>query len=379
VGAAQRIPLLIQEPAGVACEIEIVTSGVPLPIGALSSNGVVRLLDGSGGSVPLQVRSSATWRDGSAKWLLLDFPCSVSANASQRFSLEFGSTSQPTQAAVKIQVEESADLLWINTGPLKFSINKKRFGIFEEAMLDQNRDGSFEPGEGMVASGLRPSITLAKEFAGLQTVIQGPDEVVVEEPGPLRVVTKVSGWITDGQGTRLLKYLFRIHAYAGSSEVKVYYTAIQLADKIKMLWVKDLSLTLQPKLSHGGGYVFAGEANNHSGMLAEPAVLSQLAESRYTLHAAGREEEGLKASGWVNVTNANGAGLLVGSRFFWQQFPKAISVSDRGIRFGLYPAEAAKPMDMDQGLAKTDEFVIAFHSGLSDSACADRIRKPRSL
>src|SRR4051794_32962358 len=216
--AAQRIPLLIQEPAGVARQNEIVTSGVPLPIGALPSNGPVRLADASGSSLPLQMRTTATWRDGSAKWLLLDFPCSLSASAAQRLSLEIGSTAQPAKSWEKIQVEDSADLLWINTGPLKFSINKQRFGIFEEALLDQNKDGSFEPGEGIVASGLRPSITLAKEFASTQTVIQAPEEIIVEEPGPLRVVTKVSGWITDGQGTRLIKYLFRIHAYAGSGE-----------------------------------------------------------------------------------------------------------------------------------------------------------------
>jgi hypothetical protein len=51
-----------------------------------------------------------------------------------------------------IQIEQDFDALWINTGPLRFSIARNRFGIFEEAFLDKNRDGVFELNEALVAT-----------------------------------------------------------------------------------------------------------------------------------------------------------------------------------------------------------------------------------
>ena len=38
---------------------------------------------------------------------------------------------------------------------------------------------------------------------------------MLEEKGPLRAVVKVSGWIDDGGTKNLVKYLVRVHAFAG--------------------------------------------------------------------------------------------------------------------------------------------------------------------
>jgi rhamnogalacturonyl hydrolase YesR len=371
--AAERLPLLIQEIAGIARKGEVVTSGVPFPMGTLSTNAPVRMADASGKPIPLQVRTSATWRDGSVKWLLLDFPVTVASNDAAQVFLEYGPGVQAAPLASGIRIQEQGDQFWVDTGPLKFSIAKTQFGIFNQVYLDRNGNDSFEAEEQTTSRGLQQTLTLAKEFAGLQTKVQPPTEVSVEQAGPIRAVIKVGGWITDGQGSRLVKYLFRVQAFANSTSVKVDYTTTQLADKIKMLWVQDISLTLAQRLESDAQFIIGGEATAHQGKIPPTGsvTLTQLAESSYSIKKPeGEIERGIKASGWVDVTAGNAGGVLVSSRSFWQQFPKAITVSKDGIRFGLYPAEESRPLDMDQGLAKTHEFVFAFHPELTLEALA---------
>src|SRR4051794_7782775 len=72
LAAAATLPLTVVEDAGVARQMETVTSGVPFPQGALKTNSPVQLLDSLGNKVHLQSQPTATWRDGSVKWLLLD-------------------------------------------------------------------------------------------------------------------------------------------------------------------------------------------------------------------------------------------------------------------------------------------------------------------
>ncbi len=363
--SAERVPLHIQESAGVARKGEVVTSGIPFSVGALATNAAVKLLDEAGKQIPLQVKTTATWRDGSVKWLLLDFPITVASNGIEEAFLEYGPGVVSGPASSGVRIQEQAEQFWVETGPLKFSVSKTEFGIFNQVYLDRNGNGTFEREEQTSAQGLHQSLALAREFAALQTKVQPPDEVLVEEPGPIRAVLKVSGWITDGQGTRLVKYLFRVQAFANSAAVKVDYTTTQLADKIKMLWVGDSSVTFAQTFDAKSGYAIGGESKTHTGNVppAGAVTLTQLAESSYALKpATGETERGLRGDGWINVKSGNGDGVTIAVRHFWQQFPKAIEVSKSGIRLGLYAGEEVRPLDMDQGLAKTHELVFAFEN-----------------
>jgi hypothetical protein len=149
--SAQSIRMVIAEDVGITRRGASVTCGVPFPEGALRKNDRLRLLDEKGSEVPLQVATTATWRDGSVKWLLLDFITDLEQRLSRSFDLQFGQSVLATVKGPSIQIEQDADALWINTGPLRFSIARNRFGIFEETFLDKNRDGVFELNEALVA------------------------------------------------------------------------------------------------------------------------------------------------------------------------------------------------------------------------------------
>lgn len=365
IQAGQRIPLTVSEEAGVARKGELVTSGVPFPRGVLSDSRDARLVDESGRPVPCQVQTTGRWSDGSVKWLLLDFLVDVAPGGSRSLALEMGDVPAPVPLpqSHSVRIEEDTEALWVNTGPLRFSIAKKHFGVFDEAILDANGNGVFEASEAMVAGGLRQSITLARELADVQPRVLPPDEVLAEERGPLHVVIKVTGWIDDGSTNRLIQYLLRIHAVAGSPSVKVEHTVVQLSDGIKMLWIHDLSLLLKPRLTGPVSYSLGGQPMPHRGHFEEggAVTLTQLSEDDYTVKApGGRIEHGLRAAGSLELTADNG-GVSVANRFFWQQFPKALTVSPNGMRVALHPAESDKPFDMDLGLAKTHELHFRFH------------------
>ena len=90
---------------------------------------------------------------------------------------------------------------------------------------------------------------------------------MIEEPGPLACRDQGDRLESPGRaGTNLIKYLFRIQAFARSSVVKVDYTTTQLADKIKMLWVQDSSSERLPRTRPRMLKVtFGGEATHYIG------------------------------------------------------------------------------------------------------------------
>ena len=374
---AASVPLTVTEDAGVARQNEGVTSGLPFPMGLVKTNTPLRLLDERGAELPLQAQTTATWRDGTVKWVLLDFQTDLAAGSTRTFRLEHGEgVRRDAVPAVRIQMEDTADKLWINTGPLRFSISKRNFGILDEAFLDRNHNGRFEPDEPVIETGLRQSLTLARQFAGLTPRVLAPEEIRIEEPGPLRGVVKVSGWIEDGAGNRLAQYVVRVQAHAGSQTVQLSHTLVQLSSTIKMLWLRHFALTLQPKLGPDARFIMGGQPGAHRGILStnSAAALVQLQEGSYAFRQTdGATNHGFKAPGWVEVSDGQRS-VLVGNRFFWQQFPKTLTVSYRGIGIGLFPAESPRAFDLDQGLAKTHEILVRFDAGPREvEQCAQAI------
>jgi hypothetical protein len=367
--AAPRVPLSVTEPAGMARPRGHVTSGVPFPMGALKPTDSLRLLDAQGTAVPLQSQTTATWRDGSVKWVLLDFQTALAAGETKSFTLEAGGGFPPAPPPRdSIQIEEQPAALWINTGPLRFAIPKDRSVVFASASLDVDGNGQFPAEERLPLRGLEQSLRLANEFAEWPVRVLPPEEVRVEEAGPLRAVVRLVGWMDDGGTNRLMQYRVRVQTTAGSSAVLVQHTVIQLSPRIKLLWVEDLSLRLGLSLGAQATSRFGGERGPHAGTLeGEPVTLEQLQEGGYALKRAGQTNAtGLRAPGWVELADSRFA-VTVSVADFWQQFPKALTMTTNGLRVGLLPGEAPEPFDFDQGLAKTHEVIFDFQPATNAS------------
>ena len=218
---AEPIPLEVKNPGGAAVAGWPITTGVPFPPGALRAPDAVRLRDASGREVPLQAARTGVHRDGSVRWLLLDFQADVPAEG-RRLSLEFGEgvTRAPVPAPLRVVDGEAA--IEVDTGALRFTVSKKRFSGLERAWV-----GGREISAGGTEGGPYFVDDQGREFrAGLDP----SPEVSVESAGPLRTVITARGWYQHASGERRCRYIARIHAYAGKPYVRLFTTWIMTED-----------------------------------------------------------------------------------------------------------------------------------------------------
>ena len=87
---AGELRLTVAEPAVINRTGWPVTSGVPLPRGALHDERAAALFGEDGREIPLQAAALSHWPDGSIRWLLLDFACDLTAAQKKSFLLRYG-------------------------------------------------------------------------------------------------------------------------------------------------------------------------------------------------------------------------------------------------------------------------------------------------
>ncbi len=123
-----EVPLSVKEPAGVARPAWPVTSGVPLPEGAVKKAGELVLLDAAGKPVPCQTEAVCRWPDGSLKWVHLSFQADLPGNGERKYKLAKG---KPAEIAKPLKVTETGDSIVIDTGAARITISKKTGSIIE--------------------------------------------------------------------------------------------------------------------------------------------------------------------------------------------------------------------------------------------------------
>ena len=126
--ASGSIALNVEERAGVARTLAPVTAGVPFPEGALVDGANVRLIDENGGEQPLQTEALGRWRDGSIKWLLVDFQTDVKANANRTWALQFGGDVQPVVPGERIEITQGEEVILVDAETLRFEVPRQRRG-----------------------------------------------------------------------------------------------------------------------------------------------------------------------------------------------------------------------------------------------------------
>ena len=153
---------------GVARANEPVSVGVPFPKGALKDEDVAKLAiyDAAGARVPAQFHVTDRWwvHDKSVRWVLASFLVSVPADGRSVYTLKTGV--EPEAAAdplkvevvgtddpkaidafydghIKLQKGTPADRVTVSTGPLRFTVKRKGFNLFDEVWIDPAGKGNF--------------------------------------------------------------------------------------------------------------------------------------------------------------------------------------------------------------------------------------------
>ncbi len=372
--AQAEVALTVRNRTGVHQPSAPVRGGVPFARGVLKECSTARLVDAAGKEIPCQVRPLARWYDGSIKWLLVDTQVSVPVEGEVRLRLQPGRA--PKAGGRRVWVAQRAEGIFVNTGPARFLFPAKRFGLPGAAWADLDGDGKWDTkvvsgGSEFVCEVEHQAPGPPEEENWLRDAAGGPRErftaaptgdyrVTVESANPLHAVIKLSGWLVNDEGRRLLQYFIRAHAYAGSPELRLVHTFVY-AGKPKDDFIRTLALRLPWSVSGPVRYALGGE-RRHEGTLAggDAVSLSEIGPKKlyhlvpytedktvtYTVAQGGREvARGKEAAGWARLAGQRATAHLA-LRNFWQMQPKEIRLDARGATLYLWPEAGGKVLDL---------------------------------
>ena len=369
-----EVPLRVRDHAGVARASWPARGGVPLPRGLLQDSTSAWLLDGSGAELPCRVRPTARWYDGSVKWVLVDAQVSVPPNGETTLRLQLGEPLQPTPTRVKTR--DSAESLTVDTGPAKFVFSRGSFGLPSEAWADLDGDGRWDtqvagegseltcevehqpPGEPEEENWLRDATSGPRERFAANP--DGDYTVEIERSNDLRVVVRLSGWLTNASGRRLMQYIIRAEACAGRPELRIVHTLIY-AGKPKEDFIRTICQRFPRQAAGEATWALGGETP-HEGRLTPGASVSlwEIGPKKiyhlapytldktvyYTVSEGDRElATGKGAAGWAHVSDQRSS-LTLAVRNFSQMHPKEIRLDPDAVSLYLWPERGDKVLDL---------------------------------
>lgn len=340
---ALHVEVTVREDAGIARSAEIVTAGVPLPQAAgVRDVRTLRLLDETGGEVPLQARVLSRWgapaSDGKApiRWVLADFPASIPGRGSRRFTLQTGAAARDAAA------------------PLA---RKERGAVVVEADGHSLSFTTKAPG---------PMRLVASAPDGGAPVEGIAREIEIEENGPLRASIKVTGDLAGGfeekGGRHPLRWILRWHVEKGSPLVRVVAT-IENPDRPHEKPFNDAGdpvgkrfgrLALELREPPPGAAASSAESSEGGGRLRVVQEGSGYVATR------GKKQvgEGPRAAGWISA-----GGMSLGMRAFAENHPKALVAGDGVLALELFPADA-DPQIFGGARAKTHDVWLRYPGGI---------------
>ncbi len=369
---AGQIPILVSESAGFDRVNEPVTLGVPFP------QGQIKELTGLGIRSPqnqiedAQFDVMSRWRDGSIRWLKVDFQADVPAFTTETYQLEL---STPSLGIGGIEVFEDANQIAVNTGRILFSVSKQAFNLFDEVFLDLDRNGNYESNEQIVVPKSSAGPVAVQDGIEYLASTREPERIVVEEAGGQRVVIKVEGRHWTPSGEFFLKYETRIYAYAGQPFVRVRHSyangrsvdnlgnsgSEEFREQID-LYELDVQLNLNddPTLytAIDGSFLISPLVGTGGQVIQEDRPIVDTPFQAVVTNAGLEIQTGARADGWAGVSDGQ-KGMMVAARHFWEKYPK-------GFRFDLDGRVAVQPIPEGSeehlwlSMGTGDEFLFYF-------------------
>lgn len=328
-----EIPLTVNEPIGVPRQQAPVTSGVCLPRGQFPADQAFCLFDGEK-EIPLQTAPLVVERDGTLRWILLDFQLDIGPREKKQLTLK----TQPAKAKPKtvIQTTENNDSISVNTGPLSFKVSKtKPYALFDAVAVRGKR----------LAAGETVDFTHAK--TNVHYTAGRPQNVSFKYRGALRVTLRIDGTYEAASGASSrdapcqLKYVTRITAWAGRTDVRIQHILSNSNSRqVYHVNLKNASLAFRHTLGPDAeGTVAAGDVSAKLNA-ASPVWLHQGKVNRYYRSPisdavkAGigdrTEWTGADSGGWLAVRRQDSS-IVVCDRDFMGDPPRRLAADKDSI------------------------------------------------
>ncbi|MGC8861881.1 MAG: hypothetical protein ACP5R5_03795, partial [Armatimonadota bacterium] len=219
-----EVPVEVRNISGVVGR-RPVTGGGPIAQGAAPQGSRFALFDGAGQAVPFQSRVIARWKDGSARWVLLDFISDPPPLESLTYTLRWTTDSNDETAATLPIISAEGAL------PLKAMLRPR--------VPHPADDRLFTVG-GRVDIFLRAVDSRRRVFRAVA------ESVRVEADGPIRRTLALSGSFVNDSGERWFGFRAWAHAYAGLSKVLIEPLVVIDAEKGLLQKIRELTLEVVP-------------------------------------------------------------------------------------------------------------------------------------
>ncbi len=393
-----------------------VTRGVPMPVGVLRETDGLAVVNPEGDRVPAQFRVLARWADGSVKWVLVDFQTKADSSGTATYNLTDESADEapaPRQSATdhsttytSVRVEETENDLHVDTGVLRFMVDRPRYRFFHSVSLgDVQRGEPAHTERGRDRGGAGDAWARIRESAsdgGLVRRLYGPGGlcraslagdscvVTIEECGPLRTVVRMESALEADipmhhyGGYRPVRCITRIHAFAGQAFLRILQTHVFTCNP-REVEIEDLALDVPtPFTGFSPDYGF-GLNGTVTGTLDHGERLRVVQKKddqvQVTHGRPGIESfiaEDLACDGWATLSDGT-SGVGVACLNMAEEYPRAIELTGDGrmtvyarhdpdgsrLSLARYAEEVAwhegEGMYADgTGIAKTTEFYVLY-------------------
>ena len=391
-----------------------VTRGVPMPAGMIRGTEGLAVVDQDGDRVPAQFRVLGRWLDGSVKWVLVDFQAKAGSSGTATYNLTDETVDEepaPRQPATynpttyaSVHIEESEDELHVDTGVLRFSVDRHRYRLFHDVSLGDvqcddavrgdaqrgdpahgdphhNEPTRAECGRGQ-AGDAWARISESASDGQLTRRLYGPgglcraslaDDacvVTVEDHGPLRIVIRLEGALEADLpmhhygGYRPVRCITRIHAYAGQAFLRILQTHVFTCNP-REVEIEDLALDVPTTFSGSGPDYAFGLNGVVTGTLdhGECLRVAQKKDNQVqVMHGRPGTErtitEDKACEGWA-ILSDGATGVGVACRNMAEEYPRAIEMTGDG-RMTVYARH--DPEGSRLSLARYAE-EVAWHEG----------------
>jgi hypothetical protein len=396
----------VPEPAGPAPLGAPVETSVPFERGRLRQTANLAVYSPEGKAVLAQFRPALNWPDGSVRWLAVAFEAAVGAGD---YFLKEGDGLKASDL-----VSESGNLIVIETGEVALSISKSGGGWLQ-ILAAPDPTGQAQP---LAKGGIGSDLVLTRHDGKVYraSLDASTRKVIVEERGPVRASVRIEGQCRAQDGEGLLDYIIRCTVFRDRPEAHLDLTWINATDNPSEQ-LKDIRLVF-PFDFEPERLVIGCERGVYDGPFLKDWPVYILQEDHNWYWAKVRNPDGRiqnlssggcngeRSPGWLYVQNRERC-LAVWVPNFWETYPNEIALQQGELSVGLWPERGIqhllskpllgsnpqgerpysmtkywpilphpywafldpdkKSLDAKQGMAKTQEIVLAAWAGKGDS------------
>ncbi len=386
---ALTVPLTVRNELAVPREGATLEVGVPFAQGAISSPDQLGISGPNGTVNALQARTLTQWWDGSPRWVLLTLPVDVPARGTSVYQLSDNGNANGSSALV---ATDDGTTITVETGVLRFTVDKASFHILETASIDSDGDGSYDlqvlrPGQsaGLVVDG--------SDGERYTAAASAPTVAEIEHQGSQSVTLLFKGKLqSETSSSQILNYVTRITATLGSAELRIQQTlhnwrpgAIDYRGDGSVAF-QDARIELATPFSNGSLKVGADEgsapmtvslSSGQRGYIHQDSSgldswnkwtdLKKNSYRGWRFYAGDPQSEtqvgsGDQAEGWMEVRSGQN-GVAFGIDEFWQNYPNGlVAQADGTVKAEFFSEFQSGDHSMRGGEQKTHRIRVDFFS-----------------